>query len=119
MLAAKLGVSAKSLEGIYKRVKELPFDSERKRMSVLVHHQGGRLLCTKGAPDLLLEQCSYILWDGKVVPLTASLRQKVAAGSEQMAADALRVLGMAIVICGRMTPVRRSRRRKASSPLSA
>ncbi len=95
VLAAKLGVSAKSLEGIYKRVKELPFDSERKRMSVLVHHQGGRLLCTKGAPDLLLEQCSYILWDGKVVPLTASLRQKVAAGSEQMAADALRVLGMA------------------------
>ncbi|MBJ6363296.1 calcium-translocating P-type ATPase, SERCA-type [Paenibacillus sp. GCM10012307] len=95
VLAAKLGVSAKSLEGIYKRVKELPFDSERKRMSVLVHHQGGRLLCTKGAPDLLLEQCSYILWDGKVVPLSGSLRQKVAASAEQMAAGALRVLGMA------------------------
>ncbi len=95
VLAAKLGVSGKSLEGIYKRMKELPFDSERKRMSVLVHHQGGRLLCTKGAPDLLLEQCSYILWDGKVMPLTASLRQRVAAGAEQMAGDALRVLGLA------------------------
>ena len=61
VLAAKLGSSAKSLEGLYQRVKEFPFDSERKRMSVLVTHQGGRLICTKGAPDLLMEQCAYVL----------------------------------------------------------
>ncbi|XEC96971.1 calcium-translocating P-type ATPase, SERCA-type [Paenibacillus tarimensis] len=95
VLAAKLGVTAKSLEGIYKRDKEFPFDSERKRMSVLVSHQGGQLLCAKGAPDLLLEQCAYILWDGKVMPLTPSLKQKVTAGAEQLAQSALRVLGMA------------------------
>ena len=76
VLAAKLGVTAKSLEGLYQRVKEYPFDSERKRMSVLVSHQGGRLICTKGAPDMLMEQCNYVLWDGKVVPFTATLKAK-------------------------------------------
>ncbi|RXZ77029.1 calcium-translocating P-type ATPase, SERCA-type [Paenibacillaceae bacterium] len=95
VLAAKLGVSAKSLEEVYNREKEFPFDSERKRMSVIVNHQGGKLLCVKGAPDLLLEQCKYILWDGGVIPLTPNLRQKVAAGADNMAQDALRVLGLA------------------------
>ena len=64
-------------------------------MSVLVSHQGGRLVCTKGAPDVLMEQCSYVLWDGKVVPFTATLKQKVVAAGEQMAQQALRVLGFA------------------------
>ncbi|SFS61303.1 calcium-translocating P-type ATPase, SERCA-type [Paenibacillus sp. BC26] len=95
VLASKLGVTMKSLEGLYQRVKEFPFDSERKRMSVLVSHQGGRLVCTKGAPDVLMEQCAYILWDGKVVPFTATLKQKVNNASEDMAQAALRVLGFA------------------------
>ncbi|RAP78111.1 calcium-translocating P-type ATPase, SERCA-type [Paenibacillus montanisoli] len=95
VLASKLGVTAKSLEGLYQRVKEFPFDSERKRMSVLVSHQGGRLICTKGAPDMLMEQCNYILWDGKVVPFTATLKQKVTNAGEDMAQSALRVLGFA------------------------
>ncbi|MDQ6420841.1 calcium-translocating P-type ATPase, SERCA-type [Paenibacillus sp. LHD-117] len=95
VLATKLGSSAKSLEMLYKREKEFPFDSERKRMSVIVSHQGGRLICTKGAPDLLMEHCSYVLWDGKVVPFTATLKRKCAEAGEAMAQSALRVLGLA------------------------
>jgi Ca2+-transporting ATPase len=95
VLAAKLGVTVSSLEGLYRREREYPFDSERKRMSVLVSHQGGRLVCTKGAPDLLMEQCAYVLWDGNVVPFTPSLRQKAAEAAEKMAESALRVLGLA------------------------
>ncbi|BBH19635.1 calcium-translocating P-type ATPase, SERCA-type [Paenibacillus baekrokdamisoli] len=95
VLAAKLGVSSKSLEGLYERVKEYPFDAERKRMSVLVKHQGGKLICTKGAPDMLMDQCNYVLWDGKVVPFTATLKQKVIDAGETMAQSALRVLGFA------------------------
>ncbi|MFD0587928.1 calcium-translocating P-type ATPase, SERCA-type [Paenibacillus sp. GCM10027627] len=95
VLAAKLGSSAKSLEALYTRVKEFPFDSERKRMSVIVGHQGGRLLCTKGAPDMLMEQCAYVLWDGKVVPFTSTLKRKCAEAGELMAGSALRVLGLA------------------------
>ncbi|WP_424765869.1 calcium-translocating P-type ATPase, SERCA-type [Paenibacillus sp. sgz302251] len=95
VLAAKLGSSAKSLELLYKREKEFPFDAERKRMSVIVTHQGGRLICTKGAPDMLIDLCSYVLWDGKVVPFTATLKRKCAEAGEEMAESALRVLGLA------------------------
>ncbi|RIX49939.1 calcium-translocating P-type ATPase, SERCA-type [Paenibacillus nanensis] len=95
VLATKLGSSAKSLEPLYQRVKEFPFDSERKRMSVLLAHQGGRLLFTKGAPDMLMEQCDYVLWDGKVMPFTGTLKRKCAEAGEQMAQSALRVLGFA------------------------
>lgn len=94
-LATKMGLSPASLKDLYARQVEFPFDSERKRMSVLVHHQGGRMVYTKGAPDLLIGQCNYILWEGQVVPFTGTLRQKVMAANENMAASALRVLGMA------------------------
>ncbi|AJS57853.1 calcium-translocating P-type ATPase, SERCA-type [Paenibacillus sp. IHBB 10380] len=94
-LSSKMGMSPSSLNGLYKREEEFPFDSERKLMSVVVCHQGGRLLCTKGAPDVLLRKCSYILWEGKVVPCTGTLRQKVLDANEEMASKALRVLGTA------------------------
>ena len=64
-------------------------------MSVIVSHQGGKMALVKGAPDMLLEKCSYILWDGKVVPFTGTFRQKVQAANEGMARNALRVLGLA------------------------
>ncbi|WP_274361557.1 calcium-translocating P-type ATPase, SERCA-type [Paenibacillus thermotolerans] len=95
VLGAKADVTRSSLEGLYSRVAEFPFDSERKRMSVLVEHQGGRLLCVKGAPDMLLDKCSYILWDGKLVPFTGTLKQKVMEANEGFAESALRVLGLA------------------------
>ncbi|BBI34540.1 calcium-translocating P-type ATPase, SERCA-type [Cohnella abietis] len=95
VLAAKTGLHKTSLQSLYTRVKEFPFDSERKRMSVLVSHQGGKLICTKGAPDLLVGQCSYVLWGDQVVPFTATLKQKVLSANEAMAKDSLRVLGLA------------------------
>jgi Ca2+-transporting ATPase len=95
VLGAKAGITRQSLEGLYERKGELPFDSDRKRMSVLMHHQGGRLLFTKGAPDVVLEKCSYVLWDGKIIPFTPTLKQKVIAANEGMARSALRVLGLA------------------------
>jgi len=95
VLSSKLGMAAKSLEPLYTRIAEFPFDSERKRMSVIVAHQGGRLICAKGAPDLLMEQCAYVLWDGKVTPFTGTLKRKAAEAAESMAGSALRVLGFA------------------------
>ncbi|CAM3352255.1 calcium-transporting P-type ATPase, PMR1-type [Marinicrinis lubricantis] len=94
VLAAKAGMTKQSIEGLYQREAEFPFDSERKRMSVVVQHQGGRLAFVKGAPDVVVEQCSYILWEGKVIPFTQTLKQKVLAANEAMARSALRVLGL-------------------------
>lgn len=95
VLGAKAGITHHSLTGLYSRIGEMPFDSERKRMSVVVEHQGGRMVCTKGAPDVLLQQCTYVLWDDKVIPFTPTLKQKVLAANEGMAKNALRVLGLA------------------------
>lgn len=94
-LSGKMGLTAQTLAVTYSREKEFPFDSERKLMSVIIGHPGGRMVCTKGAPDVLLNRCSYMLWEGGVVPLTPTLRQKVLDANEQMASGALRVLGMA------------------------
>ena len=95
VLGAKAGVTPDSLATLFEREKEFPFESERKRMSVLVRERGARLVMTKGAPDVLLEQCSSILWDGKILPLTGTLRQRVLAAGEGMAKASLRVIGMA------------------------
>ncbi len=95
VLAAKAGYTRSALEAMYRREREFPFDPERKRMSVLVAHQGGKLLLTKGAPDLLVELCDYVLWGDQVLPFTSALRQKVQQAGEAMAKDALRVLGFA------------------------
>ncbi|TXK85700.1 calcium-translocating P-type ATPase, SERCA-type [Paenibacillus sp. N3.4] len=95
VLSAKSGITQQSLGGHFQRIAEFPFDSDRKRMSVLVAHEGGRLACTKGAPDMLLQHCNYILWDGKVIPFTPTLKQKVISANEGMAKSALRVLGLA------------------------
>src|SRR5262249_10499203 len=95
VLASKAGLTKSSLEPLYRRVKEYPFDADRKRMSVLISHQGGKLLCTKGAPDLLVERCTHVMWDGQLVPFTPTLRQKVIQANESLAKDALRVLGLA------------------------
>jgi Ca2+-transporting ATPase len=95
VLGTKAGLTQQALAASYRTVKLFPFDSERKRMSVVVQHQGGKLALVKGAPDVLLERCSYILWDDKVIPFTGTLRHKVMAANEQFASVALRVLGMA------------------------
>lgn len=95
VLGAKSGLTAKSTQGMYERIAEFPFESERKRMSVVVQHQGGKQVYVKGAPDVLLGQCSYMLWEDRVVPFTPTLKQKVLAANEGMARSALRVLGTA------------------------
>ena len=95
VLAEKLGYSANQLRTTYKRLFELPFESERKRMSVVVEQQTGQMIATKGAPDVLLDCCTHILWDGKVSLLTDQLRKKIMSAYERMGKDALRVLGFA------------------------
>ncbi|MCR8641722.1 calcium-translocating P-type ATPase, SERCA-type [Paenibacillus sp. N1-5-1-14] len=95
VLGAKEGVTRQLLDKMYQRVKEFPFDSERKRMSTVVSSSSGRSVYTKGAPDMLLAQCSYVLWDNKVIPFTPTLKAKVMSANEGMARSALRVLGLA------------------------
>jgi len=75
---------------------EIPFDSDRKRMSVVVRgSDGGRLLATKGAPEAVLPRCVAEQRDGQVVPLTADRRREILQAAGGLADRALRVLAFA------------------------
>lgn len=93
---AALLVSAKKngVEGEVKIHDELPFESDRKMMSVLVGDKK-RQMYTKGAPDELLERCSYLLKDGKKIKLTDEHRKTILSKTHEYSTSALRVLGFA------------------------
>jgi sodium/potassium-transporting ATPase subunit alpha len=77
------------------RMGELPFDSDRKRMSTL-HWVGGRLMAyIKGAPEFVLPLCAQQLTHGRPIPLTPDERRKILAHGQSYAQQAYRVLAIA------------------------
>lgn len=96
VMAAKAGIWREYLEKKQQRVREISFDSERKRMTVVYRHQNGKhYVYTKGAPDVVLDLCSYYLQDGKKIPLSPRVKQKILDTNVELAGQALRVLGLA------------------------
>ncbi len=95
VMAAKAGMTAEALNAAYPRINEVPFDSERKRMSTIHAEDGKYVAYTKGAPDLMLALCEQVLVEGRIEPLTDAMRQRILAKNEEMAGAALRVLGIA------------------------
>ncbi|GEA15066.1 ATPase [Moorella sp. E308F] len=93
--AAKGGLWRERLEREEPRVAEIPFDSGRKRMSVICRAGRGLRAYVKGAPDVILDLCDRILVDGRVLPLDAARRELIRAENEAMAGQALRVLALA------------------------
>ncbi|MBN1509187.1 MAG: cation-translocating P-type ATPase [Sedimentisphaerales bacterium] len=76
-------------------VDELPFDSERKKMTIIRKTDGHRIAFVKGAPDVLLADCADIQVDGVVRPLTPEDRQSIVAANNRLTDQAMRVLGVA------------------------
>jgi Ca2+-transporting ATPase len=119
-VAQRYGLSKKDLEAALPRVFELPFDSERKRMTTVhalparaenvpeplraafeddVDAQVGlpdRIAFTKGAVDGLLARCDTVSVAGEVVTLDDDLRRRAREAAERLAAGGVRVLGVAI-----------------------
>lgn len=94
--AALLTSAAKAgLANSNQRLDEIPFDSERKMMSVMVAEEGGRIMYTKGAPNQLLERCRRILAGAEEIELTEQLRREIMARNDHYAGQALRVLAFA------------------------
>jgi Ca2+-transporting ATPase len=95
--AAKAGYVKKELGVEYPRFAEIPFDSDRKRMTTFHPdpRYGNYVAYMKGAPDVVLGLCNQILEDGVMRPLTAERRRNILEENEALAANALRVLGVA------------------------
>lgn len=96
--ALKAGLSRNAVP----RLGELPFDSERKRMTTIHSAEGFPLplsapyvAAVKGAPDLVLAHCTAVASKAGPIPLTLEAREKISRANEELAGQGLRVLAVA------------------------
>lgn len=94
--ATKAGIVKENLESAYPRLHEVPFTSERKRMTTVHKSSEGKVFSyVKGAVEIILEHSGRIVKDGKAVKLTKNAKEKILKTNEEMASQALRVLAIA------------------------
>jgi len=113
--AARMGYMKPSLDLSFPREKEVPFDSERKRMTT-IHKvpdggfdylpgdikSGTYISFTKGSVDGLLERVSRIWVNGKAVPADDEWKSKISMSNERLASKGMRVLGVAFRLFEKM-----------------
>jgi len=93
--AGKADIQKQDFDQQEPRIYEIPFSSERKRMTT-IHLVGNKKMAyMKGAPEVVLDKCTKILIDGKVQPFTKESYEKHLKVIEAMALQALRNLGFA------------------------
>ena len=93
--AAKAGLRAPDLELQYPRVDEIPFASERKRMTTLHQSHDGMLACAKGAPEIILASCTHVVMADGDIELNIAQRNAILATVADLADAGLRVLALA------------------------
>jgi len=93
--AAKAGLHKPQLDTEYPRINEIPFTSETKRMTTL-HQTIGKLTAyAKGAPEIILQDCDWLITSNGVVLLDGAGKENLMAVARDMASEALRVLAIA------------------------
>ncbi len=92
--AERAGIKIKLLKKEYNRVGEIPFDSERKMMSVIASISEKKILYSKGAPDVIIEKCNKVLLGKKIAPLTDKIKNTIINANKTLASQGLRILGL-------------------------
>lgn len=93
VLAAKAEIFREDLQS--NRVQEIPFNSERKMMSVLCQVNKDKMIFTKGAPEYLIKHCDYIQKGNEILKLTETERKKILRVNNSLTLDCLRTLALA------------------------
>ena len=93
--AVKSGLLKGSLEREFPFVEEIPFDSLRKKMTTIRRDKDAFIAFVKGAPDLLLGDCTRIQENGRIRKIDDEDRQKILMKNTGLANQAMRVLGLA------------------------
>ncbi len=94
-LGLKYSINKNELDNEFKRVAEIPFDSERKLMTTVHQLPGGNYgVYTKGGLDELLACCNNIYENGKILELTETQKNEIREANRELAENALRVLAM-------------------------
>ena len=95
-LSARAGLTPQVLGDTYTRIDELPFDSDRKCMSVVCRNRKGEVFVfAKGAPDMLIKKCGMINLSKGMVPISPERKSRLMRANDAMAANALRVIAVA------------------------
>lgn len=94
-LGNRLGVPAQRVRGVYPRLSEVPFDSDRKLMSTLHKLKDGYTMVTKGAVDVMINRVKYIQKHGQLCELTQNDVCQIAQANQEYSQEGLRVLGVA------------------------
>ncbi|TDX52779.1 calcium-translocating P-type ATPase, SERCA-type [Orenia marismortui] len=94
LAADEAGIDLEVLQNKFGKRLEIPFDSSRKRMSVVVKENGRYKLFIKGAPDILLDRCNSYLENGKTRALGEAKKKNILEENEKLANQALRVLAV-------------------------
>ncbi len=95
MLADDILIDRTLLQKEFRRISEVPFDSDRKMMSVLVQNKEQYFVFTKGALGSLLKISTHFLSDGHPVPMTDEHRDFIRNQADQLSDHALRTLALA------------------------
>jgi P-type Ca2+ transporter type 2C len=95
VLAEKGGVDRASSIATLPRVAEFPFDSDRKRMSVVCAQENGYITFVKGSPESILERCAGAVFGPEPQNITTEQRAQVVQQNNDLATKGLRVLGLA------------------------
>ena len=93
--ARKAKLDIDNLQVRCKRISEIEFSSERKRMTTVNKVGTKKIAYTKGAPEIVLALCNRMLVEGRVIRLSKTQKEKILATNEKFANNALRVLGFA------------------------
>jgi Ca2+-transporting ATPase len=93
--AAKAGLSWETIEAVQPRQRELPFSSERARMTTAHRHEDRQRAYMKGAPDIVVPLCSSRRVGEDVLPLSADERRDILEANLALASRGLRVLALA------------------------
>lgn len=93
-IALASGIDKRELENKYLRVDEIPFDSDRKLMTTFNKNDVEIVANIKGAPDILISKCKYILENDSIRDITKEDITKIQDANEEMASKALRVLAV-------------------------
>lgn len=91
----KAGVVCQYIESRISRLMTFEFSRDRKMMSVLVNQGDQFSLFVKGAPESVVERCTSALVNGKTVPMTADLRERIMAQTTLYGTHGLRTLALA------------------------
>jgi Ca2+-transporting ATPase len=96
VLAAKAGLESKAIIEKNRRIHEIPFTSETKRMTTVNRNEEGRQTAySKGALEVILDSCSHVYINGQVREIDNEFKTKTLSLARQMAENALRILGIA------------------------